>query len=113
LVVVQVGASEGEQVERAMEHDGGGTADMGEGDGGDAAGGTEDGEAGMSSMSDVNNGLDDVMSWSDINDENLHGRLWHGVLGLVLGAWGSATWLLGGRGVKREILPELVCGGWW
>jgi len=97
-----------------MEHDGGGTSgDMAEGDGGDSTGSTEDGEADMRSTSYVKNGLNDVMSWSDINYENLHGGLWHTMLGLVLGAWGSATWLLGGWSGKREILPVLVCGRWW
>lgn len=97
-----------------MEHDGGGTTgDMAEGDGGDDTGCTKDGEADMGAASDVNNGFNDVMSWSDIDNENLDGGLWESVFGLVLGAWRSATWLLGGWSSKREILPLLVYGRWW
>ena len=76
----------------------------------DCSRGTEDSEANVASTSNIKNGLNDIAAWGHIDNDDLHvgfHRLGHqekGGLGLVLGAHGPTTWLLGGWVCKGEIL---------
>lgn len=95
---------EGEEVELAVESDGGAGsrgARLAERDVGDGAGAAEETEADASLAAEAVDGGDDVVSGGDLEDVRAHGRLQGEVdrrFRFVFRTLGSATWTLTGDG---------------